>query len=62
VIAGGNLGAVWPVPADHHAPIRQDAILLAHGKDNDAARGFLAYLASDAAARTIAAFGYGTGT
>ncbi|MFM2355766.1 MAG: hypothetical protein RLZZ528_1502 [Pseudomonadota bacterium] len=62
VIAGGNLGAVWPVPADHHGPIRQDAILLVHGKDNDAARGFLAYLASDAAARTIAAFGYGTGT
>lgn len=61
VISGGQTGAGWPVPADHHAPIRQAAVLLQHGRDNAAARDFLAYLASDAAQAKIAAFGYGPG-
>lgn len=54
-------GASWPVPADHHAPIHQDAILLAHGKDNAAARAFLDYLRSDAARPVIERFGYVAG-
>jgi molybdate transport system substrate-binding protein len=49
------------VPADHHAPIHQDAILLAHGKDNAAARAFLDYLRSDAARPVIERFGYVAG-
>ena len=43
---------------DWHDPIRQDAVLLAHGADNLAAREFLAYLASDAAQEMIVSFGY----
>jgi molybdate transport system substrate-binding protein len=54
-------GASWPVPADHHAPIRQDAILLTHGKDNAAARAFLDYLRSGAARPVIERFGYVAG-
>jgi len=41
-----------------HAPIRQDAILLQHGEDNDAARAFLEFLQSDAVRQKIAAYGY----
>ena len=48
----------WEVPADLHSPIRQDAVLLAHGKDNDAAIAFLAYLRSAVAQNVIASFGY----
>ena len=55
-------GAAWPVPAGHHAPIRQDAVLLQHGAANAAAQGFLDYLRSDAARATIASFGYGPGS
>ena len=51
-------GSAWIVPAALHDPIRQDAVLLAHGRDNAAAVAFLAYLRGDAARRTIAAFGY----
>lgn len=51
-------GTSWPVQADHHAPIRQDAILLTHGAENAAARGFLDYLRSDAARAVIGRFGY----
>ena len=55
-----NAGSHWTVPADHHAPIRQDAVLLAHGADNAAARAFLDFLRSAEAAEVIARFGYGT--
>jgi molybdate transport system substrate-binding protein len=48
------------VPADLHAPIRQDAVLLVHGADNDAAAAFLAFLKSDAARSKIVTLGYGT--
>ncbi len=53
-------GASWIVPADHHDPIRQDAVLLAHGAGNPAATAFLDYLRSAAAAPVIARFGYAT--
>ncbi|MCB2129704.1 MAG: molybdate ABC transporter substrate-binding protein [Rhodobacteraceae bacterium] len=47
------------LPGECHAPITQVAVLLSHGQANGAARGFLAYLASDGAKATIVAFGYG---
>lgn len=53
-------GKGWTVPADRHDPIRQDAVLLAHGEGNPAATAFLDYLRSDAAAKVIARFGYTT--
>lgn len=52
-------GLVWPVPADLHTPIRQDAILLAKGQTNAAAIGFLAYLQTPLAQKIIENFGYG---
>ncbi len=55
-------GASWVVPGDMHAPLTQGAILLAHGAENTAAKGFLAYLASDAGKATIAGFGYAPGS
>lgn len=54
-------GSRWDVPADLYAPIRQDAVLLRHGADNQGARAFLAYLQSDAARPLLARFGYGGG-
>ena len=56
---GANSGSRWDVPPDLHAPIRQDAVLLAHGNANAAAIAFLAYLQSDEARLTIESFGYG---
>lgn len=50
--------SVWPVPADLHEPIRQDAVLLKAGEANPAARAFLDFLSSDAAAAVIEASGY----
>lgn len=52
-------GSRWAVPKHLHEPIRQDAVLLRRGRDNPAARAFLAFLASEAAARIIADAGYG---
>lgn len=51
-------GSGWEIPASWHAPIVQGAVLLRHGHDNTAARGFLRYLRSPAARRKIHAFGY----
>lgn len=51
-------GSAWPIPADWHRPIIQSAVLLTRGRNNPAARGFLAYLRSAAARRIIIAHGY----
>lgn len=51
-------GSAWIVPADLHSPIRQDAVLLARGKDNAAAVALMAFLKSDAAKAVIRSFGY----
>lgn len=60
VMAGGRIdkGSGWVVPAALHAPIRQDAVLLATGKDNAAAAALLAFLRSDKARAIIRAHGY----
>lgn len=51
-------GSYWLVPPALYPTIRQDAILLVHGKNNPAATAFLAYLQSDAAKQVIRAHGY----
>lgn len=51
-------GSAWIVPDTLHKPIRQDAVLLARGKDNAAAAALLDYLKSAAAESVIATFGY----
>ena len=52
-------GSRWDVPPELHAPIRQDAVLLARAADNAAARGFLDYLHGEHARAIISGFGYG---
>ncbi len=51
-------GSVWIVPDNLHAPIRQDAVMLASGKRNAAASALMAYLKSNKAKAVIRAYGY----
>lgn len=51
-------GSHWMVPASLYSPLRQDAVLLTHGRGNPAATALLTYLKSDAARRVIRAHGY----
>jgi molybdate transport system substrate-binding protein len=51
-------GSAWVVPSQLHAPIRQDAVLLAKGKDNAAATALIAFLKGDAARAIIRGYGY----
>ncbi len=51
-------GSAWIVPASLHAPIEQDAMILANGKDNPAATSFAAFLQSETAISIICNFGY----
>ena len=51
-------GSMWLVPASLHAPIRQDAVLLAVGRDSAAARALLDFLRGPRAAAVIEAYGY----
>lgn len=55
----GAQGSRWLVPADHYAPLEQQAVLLNPGRDDDVARAFLEFLQGDAARRRIEAAGYG---
>lgn len=52
-------GSAWIVPADLYPPIRQDAVLLAKGRDHPAAAALLRYLRSEPARAIIRSFGYG---
>ncbi len=57
----GVRGSRWQVPAGLYRPIRQDAVLLARGAGNPAAKALMAFLKGPTARETIAAFGYATG-
>ena len=60
VVADGKMvrGSGWIIPADLHAPIRQDAILLSPGKDHPAAIALMGVLRGDKARSVIRSFGY----
>jgi molybdate transport system substrate-binding protein len=53
-------GSRWVVAANLYGAIRQDAVLLRSGADNEAARAFLAFLKGPEANAVIEKFGYGT--
>lgn len=52
-------GSAWIVPEKYYTPIRQDAVLLAKGKDKTAAIELLKFLKTPYAARIIQSYGYG---
>ncbi len=60
VLEGGKLkfGSAWTVPANLHAPIVQDAVVLARGKDNKAAAELVALLKSPRIKDLIRSYGY----
>jgi molybdate transport system substrate-binding protein len=51
-------GSVWVVPTHLYTPIRQDAVLLAKGRNIGAAQALMTYLRSDKAQAVIRAYGY----
>ncbi|MBD5801934.1 Molybdate-binding periplasmic protein precursor [Azoarcus sp. Aa7] len=61
VWADGRLtsGSAWLVPGDLHEPIRQDAVILAAGRDKPAARALADYLRGAKAVAIIKSHGYG---
>ncbi len=60
VFVDGRLarGSAWVVPQALHAPIRQDAVVLARGRDNPAARALVGYMKQEEARAIIRAYGY----
>ena len=60
VYVGGKLksGSAWIVPANLHKPIRQDAVVLARGRDNPAAAALARFLKTDKARAVIKSYGY----
>ena len=51
-------GSAWVVPANLHAALKQDAVLLSGAKGNLAAQAFLSYLKSEPAQAIIRSYGY----
>ena len=51
-------GSGWIVPANLHGPIRQDAVILAKGSANPAAKALEGYLKSNKAKEIIRSYGY----
>jgi molybdate transport system substrate-binding protein len=52
-------GSAWMVPSTLYSAIRQDAVILNHGRDNKAALALVNYLKSDKGKAIIQSFGYG---
>jgi molybdate transport system substrate-binding protein len=52
-------GSRWVVPASMYKTIAQDAVLLKTGANNEAAKGFLAFLKGPEARKVIEKYGYG---
>jgi molybdate transport system substrate-binding protein len=57
-VVGREQKTVWIVPDNLYSPIRQDAVLLNKGADNDAARTFMTFLKSPEAVKVIEKYGY----
>jgi molybdate transport system substrate-binding protein len=55
---GTKEGTRWLVPEKLHAPIRQDAVLLKTGADDEAAKAFLSFLKGPEAHAIIERYGY----
>ncbi len=53
-----NRELYWLVPQEYYSPLEQEAVLLAYGKDNEAARRFLGFLESDVARDMMKRYGY----
>jgi len=60
VIKNGQIGSGsgWVVPSNLYDPIRQDAVILAKGKDKPAAIALMSYLKGEKAQAVIKSFGY----
>jgi len=52
-------GTCWEVPQNLYTPIRQDAVLLKKGADDEASKAFLEFLKGPEARAVIEKFGYG---
>jgi molybdate transport system substrate-binding protein len=55
---GVTAGTRWEVPQTLYSPIRQDAVLLKTGADNEASKAFLDFLKGPEARAIIERFGY----
>lgn len=51
-------GSRWDVPENLHEPLSQQAVLLIHGKQNEAAKAFLDYFKGPKARTIMERFGY----
>ncbi|MSP91960.1 MAG: molybdate ABC transporter substrate-binding protein [Myxococcales bacterium] len=58
VVAAGQRGSAWLVPAAWHPALRQQAVVLAASDRIDAARAFVAWLQTPAAGAHVRAAGY----
>ena len=58
-LEGATEGSRWLVPQDLYAPIRQDAVLLKKGENDQASKAFLEFLKGPEARAIIEKFGYG---
>ncbi len=57
-LAGNSQGSRWVVPQELYTPIRQDAVLLKKGQNNEAAIAFMAFLKGPESRTIIEKYGY----
>ena len=57
-VLGKSPKSIWVVPQNLYSPIRQDAVLLRKGSENEAARSFISFLKSPEIVKIIERYGY----
>ena len=60
ILENGKLktGSAWVIPEAMHEQLKQDVVLLNHGKDSKAATALINYLKSDKTRKLIERYGY----
>jgi molybdate transport system substrate-binding protein len=59
-VIGSTTGSTWMVPQDLYKPIKQDAVLLKPGAEDEAAKAYLDFLKTPEALEIIKKYGYVT--
>ncbi|MFD2675771.1 molybdate ABC transporter substrate-binding protein [Camelimonas lactis] len=60
-LIGNNSGSRWQIPQNIYTPVRQDAVLITTGVDNEAATAFMDFLKGPGARGILEKYGYAAG-
>ena len=53
-----SAGTYWEIPADHHAPLEQGAVIMKQSKNQDVAKQFLEFIKGERGQEIMIRYGF----